>query len=207
MSWKHALVGLVGGSMAVAVATGIALAEPKKDQAAPPKMDPQMETMMAEMMKFAAPGPEHKVLEPLIGKWKTATKTWMGPGEPQASEGTAEYAWLLDGRFMTYHGHGSMMGQPAEGFELLGYDRKAKKYDGIWVDNSSTAIFPFSGSYDEATKTLTFMANWPNPMGEGTVLYRMTTKIEGPDQHVFTMYMASGTSEQKIMETICTRAK
>ena len=207
MSWKHALGGLVGGSIAVVIAVGIASAEPKKDQPATPKMDPQMQAMMDEMAKYATPGPEHKVLEPLIGKWKLTTKMWMGPGDPQTSEGTAEYAWLLDGRFMTYHGHGSMMGQPAEGFELLGYDRKAKKYDGIWVDNSSTAIFPFSGSYDEATKTITYMANWPNPMGDGTVPYRMTTKIMGPDQHIFTMYMTAGGSEQKIMESTCTRVK
>lgn len=208
MSWKHVLVGLVGGSISVAVAAGIALAEPKKGEDTMPKMDPQMEAMMAEMAKFAAPGPEHKWLDPLVGKWTMSNKSWMAPGDPHVSDGTAEYTWILGGRFMTYAAKGLMWGQPFEGFELIGYDRRAKNYSAIWVDNTSTALYTISsGSYDEATKTFTFNAEWPNPMGEGKTPYKMTTKILGPDSHVFTMYDVSGGNETKMMETTYTRAK
>ena len=208
MSWKHALVGLVGGSLAVAVAVGIALAEEKKDQPTMPKMDPQTEAMMAEMAKYAAPGPEHKYLDPLIGKWTTSNKSWMAPGEPYVSAGTAEYSWILDGRFMTYSAKGDMWGQPFNGFEILGYDRRAKTFTAVWVDNTSTALYSIkSGSYDAATKTFTFNAEWPNPMAQGNTPYKLTTKINSPDSHVFAMYDLSGGKETKLMETTYTRVK
>src|SRR5262249_52979692 len=78
--------------------------------------------MMAEMMKLATPGPYHEMLKKFAGSWKTETKMWMGPGEPQVSEGTAEASMILGGRFLKQEAKGNFMGQPFEGFGLTGYD-------------------------------------------------------------------------------------
>ena len=89
MRFRNAVRALVIGSMAMTWGAGTALAEKKAD--APPKMDAAAEAaMMAEAMKMAAPGPEHKILETSVGKWKTVSKAWMGPGDPQVSGSTLE---------------------------------------------------------------------------------------------------------------------
>jgi hypothetical protein len=163
---------------------------------------------MAEMMKNATPGPEHKIFEPSIGTWKTTTKSWFAPGDPMVSEGTAASEWILGGRFLLTKYAGSMMGQPFEGFEVLGYDRKAQSYEGYWLDTTSTAFYPMSkGTWDDAAKTLTFNVEWPNPMGPGTTPYKMVTKFNGADSKTFTMSMAQGGNETKMMETTYARTK
>lgn len=204
MMWKHALRGILGASVAVALASGTAFAKDKEA----PKMDADTQAMMAEMAKYAEPGPEHKVLEPSIGKWKMVTKSWYAPGEPTVSEGTSETQWILGGRFLLYKGNGTMMGQPFEGMEVIGYDRKAKEYTAYWMDNMGTAMYPMTnGKYDAATKTLTFKANWPNPMGEGTVPYTMATKFVSNDSHVFTMSTVKEGKEVVEMEITYTRVQ
>ena len=73
MMWKHALRGILGASVAVALASGIAFAKDKEKgkEAGAPKMDADTQAMMAEMAKYAEPGPEHKVLRG--GAWATRT--------------------------------------------------------------------------------------------------------------------------------------
>lgn len=210
MMWKHALRGILGASVAVALASGIAFAKDKEKgkEAGAPQMDADTQAMMAEMAKYAEPGPEHKVLEPSVGKWKSVSKSWYAPGEPTVSEGTAETQWILGGRFLLHKGVSTMMGQPFEGMEVIGYDRKTKEYNAYWIDNMGTAMYPMpNGKYDEATKTLTFKVNWPNPMGPGSVPYRMTTKFVSNDQHVFTMYGTKEGKEVMEMEITYTRVQ
>jgi hypothetical protein len=193
----------------LALGAGFAAADEKPAPGNMPKMDPgAVAAMMAEMMKNATPGPEHKIFESSIGKWKAVTKSFMVPGKTDVTEGTAESEWVLGGRFLMTHYHGTMMGMPFEGLEVLGYDRKAGHYAGYWLDTTSTAFYAMpNGTWDEASKTLTFMVDWPNPAGEGTATYKMATKMTGADSKVFTMSMMNEGQEVPMMEATYTRMK
>lgn len=208
MNWKHVGRILAIGAIAAAMGADGALAEKTADKGGAPKMDAATEAaMMAEMMKMAAPGPEHKLFDGSVGKWKTTTKMWMGPGDPQVTDGTAESEWILGGRFLMSRYRGAMMGMPFEGFEVLGYDRMTKTYEGYWLDTMSTAFYPMSkGVWDEAAKTLTFNVEWPNPTG-GTAPYKLVTKFNGADSKVFTMTTTQGGKEVPMTEVAYTRAK
>jgi hypothetical protein len=80
------------GSLTVAVVLLAipAFAAAPTNQPAAAKSDPARDAMMAEMMKAGAPGPAHQKLQAMEGRWKAAGKSWLGPGEPTLSEGTAE---------------------------------------------------------------------------------------------------------------------
>ena len=53
------------------------------------------------MEKYGSPGPEHKYLEPLVGKWNAVSRAWMEPGkDPLVSKGTCERKWLLGKRYL-----------------------------------------------------------------------------------------------------------
>jgi len=210
MTWRRAVRALVGCSVALALITtaGIALAENEGAKGSMPQMDEKTKAMMAEMEKYAAPGPEHKVLGSMVGKWKTVSNAWMGPGEPMMSEGTAEGELIMGGRFLVLRSHGTMMGNPFEGMELLGYDRMAGKYAAIWIDDMGTAIYTMGdGTYDEATKTLTLMAEWAMPGQEAKIPYRLVTKTLDANKHVFEMIAMRDGKDMKEMEITYTRAK
>jgi len=163
---------------------------------------------MAEMEKYAAPGPEHKVLGSMVGKWNTVSKAWMGPGEPMVSEGTAEGELIMGGRFLVFRSHGTMMGKPFEGMELLGYDRMTKMYTAIWIDDMGTAIYPMGdGTYDEASKTLSLKAEWAMPGQEAKIPYRLVTKTVDANKHVFEMISMRDGKDMKEMEITYTRVK
>ena len=206
MKFQYAVRAIVIGAMVATLGAGSAFA--KEEKGAAPKMDPAGEAaMMAEMMKMAAPGPEHKVLEGSLGKWKTVTKSYTAPGDPKVEEGTAEYEAILGGRFFMSRHRGSMMGMPFEGFSVMGYDRVTKTYEGYWTDNMGTALYPMSkGTWDEATKTLSFDVVWPNPMG-GTAPFKLATKFNGNDAMVFTMSAVAEGKPMPLMEVSYSRVK
>src|SRR5689334_9651750 len=84
-----------------------------KPAAAPtgaPAMDPDL---AAKMGAFMMPGPEHKVLDPLIGKWSTHVKWSMDPAGPaMESDGTSEFKWIMGGRYVHQDAKGSTMMGP-----------------------------------------------------------------------------------------------
>jgi len=209
MTWKQLGRAFAIGAIAATMSADGALADQPADKGGAPKMDAVAEAaMMAEMNKMGAPGPEHKMLEAQVGKWKTVSKSWMGPGEPDVSDGTAEYELILGGRFLLSRFHGKMMGQPFEGFSLMGYDRMAKSYNGYWTDTMSTAVYPMlKGTWDDAAKTLNFNVEWPNPMGAGTMPYRLVTKFSGADAMTFTLSMTHEGKEMPMTEVSYTRMK
>ena len=106
--------------------------------------------------KYAVPDQNHEVLEKLIGNWSQELTIWAEPGaEPAKAQATAEYRWILGGRFVigTYLAY-----EPGSVFkakDIVGYDRFRGQYNSLWVDNKSTQFTVASGHYNTRTKTLT----------------------------------------------------
>jgi len=77
----------------------------------------------------------------------------------------------------------------------------------FWIDNTSTAFFLLSGTYDAEKKTWTDTGTRADPMG-GTTNVRGVTRIAGPDEYVYEMSMTMpGGKEFKSMENRCVRKK
>src|SRR5437764_9902773 len=47
-----------------------------------PKAPPTPEGLIKALAEAGKPGPEHKKLEPLIGRWNFAIKFWTDPSQP-----------------------------------------------------------------------------------------------------------------------------
>lgn len=196
---------LAAAVMGAALALAALAAEPAKPAAKPEtKPDPAQDAMMAEMMKGAAPGAEHEKLRAMEGKWKTVSKMWLGPGEPTVTEGTSENRMILGGRYLEQRYKGTFMGQPFEGYGLIGYDNKKGVYTMLWVDNSSTELSTGEGSMDDATHELTFKSVTSGPDGRPMEM-KSVTRIVDPNRHVFSSYGTMGGQEQLTMEITYTR--
>ncbi len=175
-----------------------------------PEMTPEQMAEMEAWMKAAMPGPEHKNLEYMVGKWNVTGKWWddKAPDQPpHDTAGTMTTEWFNDNRFTKYEYKGDMMGMPFTGWGYSGYDNIEKKYISIWMDSMGTGIHKNSGTYDAATKTFTFTGEMKDPMGK-TIQTRETIKVTSNDEHVMTFYhtRADG-KELKMGELTFKRAK
>ena len=169
----------------------------------------QEEAMMAEMMKFAAPGEMHAFLKPMEGKWKTTTTTYMG-GDKQTSEGTCERTWIMGDRFLQSKYSGTMGPNmpPFEGMEILGFDTRTNSLQSTWIDNMGTGMYPSSkGTIDKASKTMTVYTDFFDPMTKKMKTYKRVTKSVDNDNAMFALIGNVNGKDVTEMEIAYTRAK
>jgi hypothetical protein len=177
-----------------------------------------MDKMMGQMMELAKLNENHKLLEGLVGSWTGNIKMWMNPdptAKPQESKGTSVTKSMMEGRFFVTDATGKMQmpgpdGKMKEmtfkGMGTDGYDNVKKKFVGSWVDNMGTGIMFSEGTYDPATKTFTYTAEYEAMPGMKQKM-REVLKMIDKDHHVFEWYEDRGGKEAKTMEISYTRAK
>ena len=181
------------------------LAQEAKEKA--PTADQQ--AMMQAWQKAATPGPNHQLLTSLTGRWTYVSQMWMEPGAPpQQSTGTAIYTPLMEGRYIQGEYKGTFGGMPFQGLGLTGYDNVAQHFTATWADSMGTSITVMNGSYDPATRTITYLGEMDDMMKPGTRLkVRQTIRIHSADTHVMEWFDTRGGREIKTMEITYTRQK
>jgi hypothetical protein len=172
----------------------------------PKKMDPAAEAQMAEMMKYATPGPQHEKLKAMVGTWDATVKSWMGTPEPTVSKGVMKNEMTLGGRLLESNYKGEWAGAPFDGFGLTGYDLKEGKLKSFWTDTMSTAWMVMDGTMSDDGKSLTSTGSMEGMDGKPMAV-RTVTKIESADKHVYTMYGTMNGQETPVMEITYNRKK
>ncbi len=174
-----------------------------------PAMSKEDQAMMEAMMKAATPGPNHKVLASMVGDWSFVMKMWMDPSAPpDETKGTVSNRSLLGGRYVQGEFKAPVMGMPFEGIAVNGYDNVTQQFVSTWLDNMSTGIMFMTGSYDPATKSLTYLGEMADPTNPSIkVKSREVIRLVNDNQHVMEMYETRGAKETKTMEVTYTRVK
>ena len=164
------------------------------------------EAMMADMMKYAAPGEVHAFLKPMEGKWKTVNTMDKGD-QKQTSEGTCERTWIMGGRFLQSKYSGMMMeNMPFEGLEILGYDTRNNTVQSTWIDNMGTSMSNSSkGTIDIAKKTMTVYTDFFDPMVGKPKTYKMVTTFMDNNNCKFMMIGNKDGKDFTEMEIVYTR--
>lgn len=164
--------------------------------------------MMALWEKVGTPGPAHKRLEALVGKWDYKMKAWMAPGAPpDESSGVSEFKWVLGKRFLQAESSGTFMKMPYESLWLLGYDNFKKKYVMNYMDNMTTAMIGGTGVTSPDGKTITLfgvMDEWMTDEHDKPVKYVM--RLSNKDNWSFEIHDLS-LGETKAIELVYTRKK
>jgi len=183
-----------------------AMADDKKEKAAGGQPS---EAEMAMMMELAKPGENHKLLQDGVGSWTYVVKWWMSPdAPPNESKGVSVARAAMDGRYViTEHTSkmqmpgqdGKMMDMEFKGMAVEGYDNAKKKFVSTWIDNMGTGIMHMEGTYDSATKTLTYTGEYEMMPGTKTKM-RQTIKLADKDHRLYEFYEDRGGKEVKTME-------
>lgn len=184
-------------------------ADDKKADKQPSEAD-----MMASMMEMAKPGENHKLLQEGAGTWSYTVKFWMSPdAPPMESSGTSVGRSVFDGRYLvTDHtgkmqmpgADGKMMDAEFKGMGTEGYDNAKKKFVASWIDNMGTGLMYMEGTYDSATKTLTYLGEY-QMMPDMKTKVRQTVKFTDKTHRKSEFYESRGDKEVKTMEIVYTR--
>ncbi len=159
--------------------------EKKAAQASSPSDDP----LMMKMKEFGTPGPAHKVLDALVGKWSIKFKFTPAPGAPpMESVGTSEAKWIMDGRYVEETTEGTFGGEPLHGRGLTGYDNMKKRYVSTWIDNMGTGIMLSEGVHDAASKIFSWTGDSPDVLAGKYVKARMVSKMVDADHFIWQMF-------------------
>lgn len=167
--------------------------------------------MMKKWKEVSTPGENHKKLDAFIGKWDVESKMWPGgpATAPVVDKGSTTYAWDLGGRFVKQEYDGMMMGMSMHGTGYTGYDNYAKKYIGVWMDNSSTSFFPMDGAFNKEGNVLTMYGKMDEWMtGEIGKNVKYVIRFLSKDKIVFEIHdLSLGEANTKMMEMTMTRKK
>ena len=168
-------------------------------------------TAQKAWMDYATPGAMHKMMADWCGEWKGESSMWMSP-DSAAITGSSSMStkMIFDGRYQEGTYEGNMMGMPFQGKMTMGYDNAKKEFVSSWIDNMGTGILFTSGTWDDASKTLTLQGEQSDPTRPGkTCHFRETLKIVDNNTQIMSMYgpdMKTG-KEYKSMEIKLTRKK
>ena len=185
--------------------------------AAAPSGQPNMQEMMKQMMEMSKLNENHKLLTDLDGNWIYTIKFWMNPdpnAPPQQSKGIATRKSVMGGRYvmMDVAGRMQMPGEDGKmkdmqfkGMGVEGYDNVKKKFVASWIDNMGTGIQFSDGTYDPATKTLTYTSEM-EPVPGMKMPVREVIKVADNNHMTLEWYENHGGQEKKTMEIDYTRA-
>jgi hypothetical protein len=163
---------------------------------------------MKAMQDYMTPGDVHKMIAKYDGTWNSAVSVWMQPGTaPMTSKSVAVNTMILGGRYQQTNIKGDYGGAPYEGFSLLSYDNAKKVFTSTWLDNFGTGTTTLEGTWDAASKTITFKGKMFEPMSNKDMVIRETIQYVDDNTMKQTMYVVSDKGENKMMEIVSTRAK
>lgn len=194
------------------VVLALAASAQKKPEPAPAEDDFQ------RMLDLSHPGPNHKLLAALVGRWDFVGKQAVNSPEPFTIRGSIERKAVYDGRFYIAEtssaediplpmADGSMKPGKYHDMEVEGYDNAKKKFVASTFGNHvGSGITNYEGTYDPATKTITLTAEEELLPGQKNRRIERIKFVDA-DHYQVAWYIVDGGKEQKVTEVDCTRKK
>jgi hypothetical protein len=212
---KYLVVVSLCGLMSMAAARGVNGEEGKGQagqgekpaQKQPPGVE-EMAAAMAKARRFTQPGEAHKTLGRFVGKWNTELRIFMAGKPTPAEKGTAEFAWLMPGRWVKQDFTGAIMGQPMKTFGLIGYDNFKQSYVSTQVSSLDTAMTHAEGDMDPGGKALLMYGTLDEyTTGEHDKMVRYIWRFPAADRMVLEVHdLPIGENNTKVIEITYTRA-
>lgn len=156
------------------------------------------------------PGPQHALLEPFVGRFRSVVKIWMGPGDPIVSTGTMVNSFQVDGLYLHQNYTGDPNDGPFPSFMGRGYwgfNPVTGKFEGFWIDTASSIMQLEYGDVDDDGKEWTMTSTVQNPQSGEMMTRKSVIRLIDADHHSMeTWFTAPDGSEVKGMEIQYERA-
>ncbi|MBS1492952.1 MAG: DUF1579 family protein [Bacteroidetes bacterium] len=164
------------------------------------------EMNMEEAMKMAAPGPEHKLLTDMAGKFKQKIKFYFAPGQSMDGEGSGITESIIGGRFIQVKSVGKIMGMDTEVLMILGYDKRKNKYTLFSIDGMGTYSISAEGDYDASTKIMTLKGTEEDPAMKMKMDFKFVFDLSDLNERKMNIiFIKPDGSENKMVEVTSTK--
>lgn len=143
------------------------------------------------LKEVAQPGPEHLLLEPLVGDWDVKISIWAdGPTEaPIELTGTVSRKWALGDRYLEERAQNPMEdGGTYESVGYFGYNRVTGLFEHVWLNTLSTGMYQETGRFDPANNVIKTSGSFHDVETGFVTQNRTEISIAGPDRHILTGY-------------------
>src|SRR5437762_13128314 len=159
------------------------------------------------------PGPNHQLLGELAGKWNYTLKISRGPDKPPIeTKGIVNRQPIMAGRYyladfnveMLPGASGELERANFQGKEIEGYDNIKQRFVSVWIDNASTSVTVFEGTYDAPSRTFTYIAETEPQPGKKTKV-REQIKLIDSDHYTLEWFEEHGGREIKTIEIAYSR--
>jgi hypothetical protein len=186
---------------------GIALSAIAVPRFVAPQSDDQgkdMAQVMSKARKWMQPGPNHKVLERFLGKWNTETTV---TGASNSEKGTAEFTWLMDGRWLQMRAKGSVMGMTLDSYRLIGYDNFKMSFVTTAVSSFDTMMIRAEGDMTQSGDALISYGTVDEYLtGERDKMVKTVWRFISKDKIVYEVHdLPIGETNTKVFEIVYTR--
>jgi len=158
---------------------------------------------------YMTPGKEHQMLASWDGKWTGNVSMWMVPNTPPSmSTMSCENKMIFNGLYQQSSYSGNMNGMPFEGQSTVAFDKHKKMFISTWIDNMGSGIMESTGTWDDASKSITFRGKMVDPATGRDMDFREVFKVVDDNNQIMEMYgPAPDGKEFKTMEIRLTRNK
>jgi pimeloyl-ACP methyl ester carboxylesterase len=155
-------------------------AQTPQSEAAPPS---------SAALQAMALGPQQAQLAALLGRWDVEIVLSNGATPAQHSQGKADYAWVVKGRWLGCHLRGQMLGAPYEQFTILGYDSYARNTVEVAVESLDNSMLLSRGAALQSDQPVTMLLGELDEYTSAVLHrpYKVLLKRVSPDRHVVTV--------------------
>ncbi|MES2693790.1 MAG: DUF1579 domain-containing protein [Verrucomicrobiota bacterium] len=130
------------------------------------------------------PTPAHAWLQRCVGEWDSEIEMIVGPKQPSMKCRGTDSARMVGGFWLV--SEGKNLDFPYTCQLTLGYDPKAARYVGTWIDSMSSYLWHYTGAID-ASGRLVLQTEGPFPPADGRFTkFREVTEFLTQDHRVFT---------------------
>ena len=151
------------------------------------------------------PGPEHQVFAKDVGTWDAEIEIRFAPGaSPERQKGTARNRLACGGLWLVSDFVSETSG--FEGHGVYGFDPARGKYVGTWVDSARSFLVVSEGSYDAASRIMTFTTEATIAPGR-SMRWRETTETLDADTQVWRSFMPAPDGSEFEMMTVTYRRR
>lgn len=190
------------------VVTALMPVLPVRAAAQAPSQETAMQEMMERMKEAAKPGPRHEALAAFVGAWDVEIAMVMPGAPPQRSTGTAEYAWVIEGRWLSQRITGELMGSRHESFSIMGFDNYAKNHVAVTVSSMDTAMNMVRGLVVDPAHKVTALYGTLDEYTTGELHkpFKVVMRRESDAKHIMEIWdLGIGDAGAKVLEYTFTR--
>lgn len=145
--------------------------------------------------------PELARLATFVGPWAVTETHFNELGAVVATvNGSEEIAWVLDRHAIRRVYHSGTSAPPYEAIGMLTWSAPRKRYEGVWLDNSSmSGVSRVSGEWNDDTRTMVLTIESSGKDG-AVVRHRVIERFLDEEHRTATTYLLKGKEVIKRME-------